>query len=115
MPDLSILQRAVADVSRQIRVRRAEFYGLRGLFGGAVVALLPLVLRASLGWRGFLGAGVCLARGALARGGGRRRPEAAARGRGGALGRSRLRAPGSRRHGPRVGGPPGPDPTRRRP
>ena len=66
MPDLSILQRAVADVSRQIRVRRAEFYGLRGLFGGAVVALLPLVLRDSLGWTGFLWAGVCLAAGALA-------------------------------------------------
>ena len=48
MPDLTILQRAVADVSWQIRVRRAEFYGLRGLFGGAVVALLPLVLRDSL-------------------------------------------------------------------
>ncbi len=49
MPDLTILQRAVADVSRQIRVRRAEFYGLRGLFGGALAALLPLVLRDSLG------------------------------------------------------------------
>jgi hypothetical protein len=66
MPDLTILQRAVADVSRQIRLRRAEFYGLRGLFGGAVVALLPLVLRDSLGWTGFLWAGVCLAAGALA-------------------------------------------------
>ena len=66
MPDLSILQRAVADVSRQIRVRRAEFYGLRGLFGGAVCALLPLVLRDSLGWSSFLWAGVCLAVGALA-------------------------------------------------
>ena len=66
MPDLTILQRAVADVSWQIRVRRAEFYGLRGLFGGAVVALLPLVLRDSLGWTGFLWAGVCLAAGALA-------------------------------------------------
>ncbi len=66
MPDLTILQRAVADVSRQIRTRRAEFYGLRGLFGGAMVALLPLVLRDSLGWTGFLWAGVCLAAGALA-------------------------------------------------
>ena len=64
MPDLSILERAVADVSRQIRVRRAEFYGLRGLFGGAVAALLPLVLRDSLGWSGFLWAGACLAAGA---------------------------------------------------
>jgi hypothetical protein len=64
MPDLTILQRAVADVSRQIRVRRAEFYGLRGLFGGALAALLPLVLRDSLGWSGFLWAGGCLAVGA---------------------------------------------------
>ena len=66
MPDLTFLKAAVADVSRQIRVRRAEFYGLRGLFGGALVALLPLVLRDSLGWSGFLWAGVCLAAGALA-------------------------------------------------
>jgi hypothetical protein len=66
VPDLAILQRAVADVSRQIRRRRAEFYGLRGLFGGACAALLPLVLRDSLGWSGFLWAGACLAVGAAA-------------------------------------------------
>src|SRR6266436_4788245 len=66
MPDLTILQRAVADVSRQIRVRRAEFYGLRGLFGGSLCALLPLVLRDSLGWQSFVWAGVCLGAGALA-------------------------------------------------
>ena len=66
MPDLTILKVAVADVSRQIRVRRAEFYGLRGLFGGALVALLPLVLRDTLGWSGFVWAGGCLAVGALA-------------------------------------------------
>src|SRR5436309_6685428 len=66
MPDLTILQRAVAEVSRQIRVRRAEFYGLRGLFGGSLCALLPLVLRDSLGWQSFLWAGVFLGVGALA-------------------------------------------------
>jgi len=66
MPDLTILKVAVAEVSKQIRMRRAEFYGLRGLFGGALAALLPLVLRDSLGWSGFLWAGVCLAAGALA-------------------------------------------------
>jgi hypothetical protein len=66
MPDLTILKVAVAAVSKQIRLRRAEFYGLRGLFGGALIALLPLVLRDSLGWSGFLWAGVCLAVGALA-------------------------------------------------
>ena len=66
MPDLTILQRAVADVSRQTRVRRAEFYGLRGLFGGSLCALLPLILRDSFGWQSFLWAGVCLVAGALA-------------------------------------------------
>src|SRR5215813_12541465 len=66
MPDLTTLQRAVADVSRQIRMRRAEFYGLRGLFGGSLCALLPLVLRDSFGWQSFVWAGVCLAVGALA-------------------------------------------------
>src|SRR5574342_159312 len=66
MPDLTSLKDAVADVSRQIRLRRAEFYGFRGLFGGAVAALLPLVLRDSLGWSGFLWAGGCLAAGSLA-------------------------------------------------
>src|SRR5215471_11860887 len=66
MPDLTTLQRAVADVSRQIRMRRAEFYGLRGLFGGSLCALLPLVLRDSFGWQSFLWAGACLAVGALA-------------------------------------------------
>ena len=66
MPDLTILQRAVAGVSRQIRLRRAEFYGLRGLFGGSLCALLPLVLRDSFGWTSFLWAAACLAGGALA-------------------------------------------------
>jgi hypothetical protein len=66
MPDLTTLLRAVADVSRQIRMRRAEFYGLRGLFGGSLCALLPLVLRDSFGGQSFLWAGACLAVGALA-------------------------------------------------
>src|SRR5215469_10245579 len=65
MPDLTILLRAVADVSRQIRMRRAEFYGLRGLFGGSLCALLPLILRDSFGWLSFVWAGACLAVGAL--------------------------------------------------
>src|SRR5262249_62338444 len=66
MPDLTSLQRAVADVSRQIRMRRAEFYGLRGLFGGSLCALLPLILRDSFGWQSFVWAGACLTVGALA-------------------------------------------------
>src|SRR5439155_780800 len=46
--------------------RRAEFYGLRRLFAGSLCALLPLVLRDSLGWQSFVWAGVCLGAGALA-------------------------------------------------
>ena len=45
MPDPIILERLVSEVGKQIRLRRAEFYGLRGLFAGAVLALVPLVLR----------------------------------------------------------------------
>ena len=43
MPDPIILERLVSEVGKQIRLRRAEFYGLRGLFAGAVLALVPLV------------------------------------------------------------------------
>ncbi len=66
MPDLTILERAVAGVVRQVRMRRAEFYGLRGLFLGALAALVPLVLRDSLGIAGFAWAGACLGVGAVA-------------------------------------------------
>src|SRR5262249_12044150 len=44
MPD-PVLQRITSDVARQVRARRAEYYGLRGLFIGALLALLPLCLR----------------------------------------------------------------------
>jgi len=66
MPDLTILERAVAGVGREVRIRRAEFYGLRGLFLGALAALVPLVLRDSLGVVGFAWAAACLAVGAIA-------------------------------------------------
>ena len=33
MPGPTVIERLVADVGRQIRLRRAEFYGLRGVRG----------------------------------------------------------------------------------
>ena len=63
MPDPIILDRLVSEVGRQIRLRRAEFYGLRGLFAGAVLALVPLVLRELLGPLGLaIGGRRCWAR-----------------------------------------------------
>jgi hypothetical protein len=66
MADPIALERLVSDVARQVRLRRAEFYGLRGLFWGALAALLPLLLRESLGALGLLGAGGLLVVGAAA-------------------------------------------------
>src|ERR1700675_1506466 len=65
MPDPMILDRLVSEVGKQIRLRRAEFYGLRGLFAGAVVALVPLVLRELLGPPGLALAGALLCAGFL--------------------------------------------------
>src|SRR5262245_4884991 len=66
MPDPTVLERLVSDVARQVRRRRAEYYGLRGLFAGALVALVPLLLRDPLGSLGLLGAGALVVVGALA-------------------------------------------------
>jgi hypothetical protein len=66
MPDPTVLERLVSDVVRQIRLRRAEYYGLRGIFVGALAALLPLLLREVLGPLGLVVAGGALAAGALA-------------------------------------------------
>ena len=49
MPGPTVIERLVADVARQIRLRRAEFYGLRGLFWGALAAVVPLVVKESFG------------------------------------------------------------------
>src|SRR5207249_4907366 len=68
LPDPTVLQRLVSDVVRQIRRRRAEYYGLRGLFIGALAALLPLLLRELLGTLGLGLAGGLLVGGALAGG-----------------------------------------------
>jgi len=66
MPDPTVLQALVADVAKQIRMRRAEYYGLRGLFVGAVIALVPLCLRDVLGPLGLGLAGGLLAVGLAA-------------------------------------------------
>ena len=63
MPDSIVLERLVSDVAKQIRLRRAEFYGLRGLFVGGLLALVPLVLREMLGPLGFAIAGGLLCAG----------------------------------------------------
>ena len=63
MSDPIVLERLVSEVTRQIRLRRAEYYGLRGLFAGALVALVPLVLRELIGPLGLIAAGGVLAAG----------------------------------------------------
>jgi len=65
MPDPIVLERLVSDVARQIRLRRAEFYGLRGLFAGALVALVPLLLRELLGPLAIPAAGIAFCVGFL--------------------------------------------------
>jgi len=65
MPKPAVLEQLVSDVARQIRLRRAEYYGLRGLFVGALAALLPLCLREFLGTLGLGLAGGLLVAGAL--------------------------------------------------
>ena len=64
----TVIERLVADVARQIRLRRAEFYGLRGLFWGAAAAVVPLVLKEPLGVWSYVGAAVLLIAGAGAGG-----------------------------------------------
>jgi hypothetical protein len=49
MTDPGVLERLLSQVGWQIRRRRAEFYGLRGGFYGAILALVPLVLKEALG------------------------------------------------------------------
>jgi len=66
MPGPTVIERLVADVARQIRLRRTEFYGLRGLFWGAVAAVVPLLFKESLGWWSYAGAALLLLAGAAA-------------------------------------------------
>ena len=64
MPAPTVIERLVADVARQIRLRRAEFYGLRGLLWGAVAAVVPFLLKESLGSWSYAGAALLLLAGA---------------------------------------------------
>ena len=66
MPEPTVLARLISEVAREIRLRRAEYYGLRGLFVGALAALPPLCLREPLGPLALVVAGGLLAAGALA-------------------------------------------------
>jgi hypothetical protein len=65
MPGPAVLEQLVSGVARQIRLRRAEYYGLRGLFVGALAALLPLCLREFLGPLGLWVAGALLVAGVV--------------------------------------------------
>jgi hypothetical protein len=64
MPGPTVIERLVADVARQIRLRRAEFYGLRGLLWGAVAAVVPLILKESLGVWSYAAAALLVLAGA---------------------------------------------------
>src|SRR5262245_49121008 len=64
-PSTAALDRLLLDVTRQVRWRRAEFFALRGLFVGAVLAAVPLVVRESLGSPALWAAGACLLGGAI--------------------------------------------------
>jgi len=49
VPHPDTLDRLVREIATQVRWRRAEHYGLRGLFWGAVAAVVPLLFRLALG------------------------------------------------------------------
>jgi hypothetical protein len=68
MPDPNVLERLVRQVMREVRLRRAEFWALRGLFAGAIAGAVPLIFRESLGTLAFVMAGGLLLAGALAGG-----------------------------------------------
>jgi hypothetical protein len=66
MADRIVLERLVAEVTRQIRLRRVEHYGLRGLLWGAVAAVPPLLLKEPLGAVALLLSGALLLAGLVA-------------------------------------------------
>ncbi|HET8576407.1 MAG TPA: hypothetical protein VFO18_04865 [Methylomirabilota bacterium] len=66
MADRIVLERLVADVARQIRLRRVEHYGLRGLLWGAIAAVPPLLFKEPLGPTALLLSGALLVAGAAA-------------------------------------------------
>ena len=65
MPHPEALDRLVREIATQVRWRRAEHYGLRGLFWGAVAAVVPLLFRLALGPWGLALAVVLLTAGAV--------------------------------------------------
>jgi hypothetical protein len=65
MPESKVLERLVRQVMREVRLRRAEFWALRGLFVGAIAAAIPLLFRESLGTLAFVAAGAALLLGAV--------------------------------------------------
>src|SRR5262249_61155851 len=60
------LETLVRRVAAQVRWRRAEHYGVRGLFYGALAGALLLLLKSLLGPWTVLAAGACVLVGALA-------------------------------------------------
>lgn len=66
MEEVVVVQRLVGAVALVVRRRRALFYGLRGAFYGAVLALLPLLARGILGPIAPLIAGALVGVGAAA-------------------------------------------------
>jgi hypothetical protein len=66
VPHPDALDRLVREIATQVRWRRAEHYGLRGLFWGTVAAVLALLLRTVLGPWALVLAGAFVAAGALA-------------------------------------------------
>jgi hypothetical protein len=66
VPHPDVLDRLVREIVTQVRWRRAEHYGLRGLFWGAAAGVLPLLLRSVLGPWGLALAIVVLVVGAVA-------------------------------------------------
>ena len=65
MPESKVLERLVRQVMREVRLRRAEFWALRGLFVGAIAAAIPLLFRESLGTLAFVAAGAALVLGTV--------------------------------------------------
>ena len=112
--NVETLDRVVRQVATQVRWRRAEHYGLRGAFYGALAALAVLIFKQTLGawprcpprrWRSW-SSGPWSGR--------RRAGQESPGGRRGSPGRPRLRSRRSSGHCPGVGGPGGSDAAGRR-
>jgi hypothetical protein len=62
VPHPDALDRLVREIATQVRWRRAEHYGLRGLFWGAAAGVVPLLFRTALGpWGLALAVGLLVA------------------------------------------------------